>query len=180
MLSAMTKDNTTIRQLTPSDWQIFRDLRLYALKSEPGKFSSNYTLESGFSEETRRDRLAPPLRAYFGLFDQGKLVGITGAIRNNGDAQATDIILVASYIMPEYRGQGLSRKFYKARLEWAAQQPGVIRVLVSHRESNDASRRANQAFGFVRTGAEMKIWPDGIEENDVSYELDIRNYKPKP
>lgn len=174
----MAKDNTTIRLLTCEDWQIFRDIRLHALKTEPGKYSSNHLLESGYSEETWRERLAPPVRAYFGLFDGQKLVGITGAIRNNGDAQATDIVLVASYLMPEYRRQGLSRKFYNARLTWAAQQPGVTRVLVSHRESNDASRRANQAFGFVKTGAEMKVWPDGIEENDVSYELDISEYKP--
>ena len=173
----MKKNNMEIRELVPDDWEIFRNIRLFALKTEPGKFSSNYTLESGFSEQEWRGRLSGPVRAYFGLFDNDRIVGITGVVRVNQDMESSDVVLVASFLKPEYRRQGLSRMFYQARLDWAAKQPGVKNVLVSHRESNIASQRANQAFGFVMTGKEMMEWPDGMKENQVLYTLDISGYK---
>jgi hypothetical protein len=49
------------------------------------------------------------------------------------------------------------------------------RILVSHRESNQASFRANQKHGFKFTHKENKTWPDGKTEPDVFYELALRN-----
>lgn len=173
----MKKDNMEIRKLEADDWALFRDIRLFALKTEPGKFSSNYALESAFPEQEWRGRLSSPARAFFGLFDQGQIAGITGIARVDQDMESPEVVLIASFLRPEYRRQGLSRMFYEARLDWAAEQPGVKSVLVSHRESNRASERANQAFGFVMTGKEMMEWPDGVKENQVLYKLDINRYK---
>ena len=173
----MKKDNTEIRKLGPDDWALFRDMRLFALKTEPGKFSSNYDLESAFPEQEWRDRLSSPVRAFFGLFKDGHLAGITGIARVDQDIQSPEMVLIASFLKPDYRRQGLSRMFYEARLDWAAKQPGVKKVIVSHRESNVASERANQAFGFVMTGKEMMEWPDGVKENQILYALDIGSYK---
>ena len=60
---------------------------------------------------------------------------------------------------------------YKARLEWIRQQPGVEKVIVSHRASNLASKFANQKFGFVQTHVSERTWPDGITEPEFHYEL---------
>ena len=173
----MTENKIAIRQLGAEDWEIYRDLRLHALKTEPGVFSSNYARESAFTKDEWVERIAVGGKAAFGLFDDRNLVGITGIVRMDGIEDAPEVVLVASYILPEYRGRGLSRYFYEARLNWAASQGNIKTVIVSHRESNDASRRANQAFGFVKTGVEMKTWPDGIQENQVCYALDISRYK---
>jgi len=78
-----------------------------------------------------------------------------------------------SYILPQYRGRGLSRKFYETRLAWIRNHPKFKRIIVSHRASNEASRRANQKHGFVQTERSSHIWPDGQIEDEVFYELKI-------
>lgn len=173
----MTDSTLHIRQLDAQDWQAFKAIRLHALKTEAGKFGSNFALENGFSDQQWKDKLSTPVAAFFGLFDAGKLVGITGAARQDYNSQSTTAILIASYLYPEYRRQGHSKKFYEARLAWISRQPGIVAVLVSHRKSNEASRRANQAYGFVQTHEEMKLWPDGTSEGDVFYKLDITSRK---
>ncbi len=76
-----------------------------------------------------------------------------------------------SYLLPEYRGRGLSRLFYEARLRWIVEQERFERVVVSHRRSNEPSKRANERFGFVMTGTARTTWPDGTDDDELLYEL---------
>jgi RimJ/RimL family protein N-acetyltransferase len=63
--------------------------------------------------------------------------------------------------------------FYDARLAWLRQHPRFTRVVVSHRRSNEASRRANQRHGFTFTHTEGRTWPDGAKEDELYYELHL-------
>jgi RimJ/RimL family protein N-acetyltransferase len=110
-------------------------------------------------------------RQTFGLFDGDRLVGITGVITKREDPSGRTAMLVMSFIVPAYRGRGLSRLFYDARLEWIARHGTFDRVVVSHRRSNEASRRANQHFGFILKETASRTWPDGTVEDELSYEL---------
>jgi len=56
-----------------------------------------------------------------------------------------------SFIAPAYRGRGLSRLLYDARLAWIKARPRFKRVILSHAVSNEASRRAHRRYGFVLT-----------------------------
>jgi RimJ/RimL family protein N-acetyltransferase len=47
-------------------------------------------------------------------------------------------------------------------------------VVVGHRASNEASRRAIQRHGFTPTGSTPHLWPDGTEEAHVNYEFALR------
>lgn len=105
------------------------------------------------------------------MFDDARLIGITAVFTFNGDSTGQTAILAMSFIDPEYRGRGLSRLLYEARVAWAKAQPNLTRVIVSHRESNEVSRRANQHFGFVYTHTTSRTWPDGVTENELHYEL---------
>jgi RimJ/RimL family protein N-acetyltransferase len=109
----------------------------------------------------------------FGLFEGRKLIGITGVFTDRGDSSGATAIFAMSFIEPEYRRRGLSRLLYEARLDWVRAQPQFERVVVTHRESNEASGHANQAFGFNRVGRESRTWPDGAVEDDIIYELRI-------
>ena len=176
----MNKDNIIIRQLTKSDWAIFRAVRLHALATEPDKFSSNYAKENAYTDDIWQTQLSNPASAFFGLFDGDQLTGITGIIRKDLDAHANEAICIASYLLPEYRGKGLSKMFYQARLDWAVKEPGLQYVCVGHRASNIASYRANQAFGFKLVSKEMRTWPDGMEEDQHIYRLDLNTYESRP
>jgi RimJ/RimL family protein N-acetyltransferase len=105
------------------------------------------------------------------LFDDARLIGITGTFAWNEDPSTA--ILVMSFITPEYRGRGLSRMLYEARLDWIRAQPQFKRVVVSHRVSNEASRRCILNFGFVQTKRAPHTWPDGVTEDEISYVLDL-------
>ena len=76
-----------------------------------------------------------------------------------------------SYIDSEYRGKGLSALLYQARINWA-RTLGFERITVGHREGNEASKAANQKFGFVFLEKEEIDFPDG-RAFDYRYELKL-------
>lgn len=166
-------NNISIRALDPAEWQMLRDFRLHALQSAPGAFALSYEECVSWSPEQWRAGICAPTHQVFGLFDGENLIGITGVFTRREDPSGRTALLVMSYIEPEYRGRGLSEKLYQVRLDWIRQSGRFHTVHVSHRASNEASRRANQRHGFVKTGAEPFQWPDGAVEDEVHYELKL-------
>ena len=47
-----------IRPLLPSEWEMFRDLRLFALKTEPGMFETTFAQAAARTEHDWRALLA--------------------------------------------------------------------------------------------------------------------------
>jgi RimJ/RimL family protein N-acetyltransferase len=162
-----------IRALCPPDWEDFRSLRLEALKSHPGLFGSRYDDECALPTAHWQDILNGKSKQIFGLYQNHILRGITAIFTDREDSTGQTAILAMSYIQPAYRGKKLSRLMYQARIDWAKQQPQFKQIIVGHRESNEASRRANQAFGFEYTGNLHKVWPDGTTEDQCQYILRI-------
>jgi RimJ/RimL family protein N-acetyltransferase len=165
------KARFTTRALGPEDWEAFRDVRLHALRTEPGVFLSSYDREAAFLPAEWRSRLDGIGRCMFGLFDGEALIGLTGVITDATDPSGRTALFVASYLRPEHRGRGLSAYFYEARLAWVRAQRQFARVVVSHRAGNEPSRRANQRFGFREVDRVVRTWPDGTPGEEVRYEL---------
>ena len=166
-----------VRALEREDWEIFRERRLEALRTEPGVFASSFERESALSPEEWRDRVSGPQKRMFGLFDDEQLVGITGVIADPEDPSGATALLVASFIVPAYRGRRLSARLYEARLDWIAPQSGFTRVVVSHRLSNEPSRRAAARFGFAEVARAERCWPDGSFEDEVVLELPLERLR---
>jgi len=114
----------------------------------------------------------PPIKI-FGLFDGERLVGITGAFAWPDDHSGGTATLVMSYIVPAYRGRGLSRLLYAAALDWTRRHPQFGRVIVAMRASNAASRRACERHGFAPVRTATRTWPDGANEDEIIYELQL-------
>jgi len=161
----------SIRALDPAEWRMLRDFRLEALKSAPGVYALSHEECTSWTEERWRSGMSATTHQIFGLFDGTSLIGITGVFTWDSDPSGRTALLVMSYIEPGYRGRGLSQKLYAARLDWIRRSGRFHTVHVSHRASNEASRRANQRHGFVKTGAAPFAWPDGTLEDEVHYEL---------
>jgi len=81
-------DGLTVRALAVSEWGLFRDLRLMALKDAPGAFATSYTQVAQRTPETWQSLVRGPTNKIFGLFDGQHLVGITGAFAWPDDPQA--------------------------------------------------------------------------------------------
>jgi RimJ/RimL family protein N-acetyltransferase len=162
-----------IRPLEQSEWEKFKELRLFALRTEPGMFCSTYAGEAAYDDQEWRDTISGHGNQVFGLFDGDRLVGLTAVYTNDDDASGSTATLAMSFIHPDYRGRGLARMLYDARLAWIKAQPHFKRITVSHRKSNDVSRKANQPHGFVQTGTRSRTWPDGITDDELLYELTL-------
>lgn len=104
----------------------------------------------------------------FGLFDGEIMVGITGIIPDPDDE--TTAVFVASYISPPYRGYGFSDRLFQVRIAFALAAK-FIRITVAHRESNERSYRAIRRHGFIEISRTPQLWPDGVTEDEVVYEL---------
>jgi RimJ/RimL family protein N-acetyltransferase len=163
--------NYSVRKLEENDWRLFSKIRLCALQTDPKVFGSTYEREAKFTEAEWRGRLNDPDSGVFAIFDELGSVGMTGVAVDRDDSSRKTALLWGSWLAPGARGKGLSKLLYEARIGWARKQPGVERIIVSHRESNVASMLANQKFRFVCTHMTEKIWNDGIAEREFHYEL---------
>jgi RimJ/RimL family protein N-acetyltransferase len=163
----------SVRPLEEPEWAAFRNLRLQALRTEAGVFASTYEDEASKGPDEWRALIKNPAQKLFGLFDDKRLIGITAVFTWRNDPSGQTAILAMSFILPEYRGRGLARRLYRARLDWVRLHPQFKRVIVSHRESNSLSRRATERQGFVLTGRTQHTWPDGNTEDELHYELKI-------
>lgn len=163
-----------IRPLKQADWEAFRELRLHALRTEPGKFFSAHADEVDKRPEEWRQTIAGSDHQVFGLYHGAQLIGITAAFTWRDDPSGETAILAMSFILPEYRGKNLSNLLYQARLDWIRAQPQFKRIVVSHRESNDASRKAIHRHGFAFVKRIERTWPDGATEDELSYELRLK------
>lgn len=157
-----------IQHFSSPDWEAFKTIRLEALQAEPAVYAASYEEMKDMADEFWQNRLADDNWAYFGLYTDDELVGLSGIMRDTGNKDEAE--LIASYIRNEHRKKGLSQLFYTARIEWARAN-GVQRLIISHRESNLASKHANQHFGFQFTHSVPRLWHDGKWEENVYYEL---------
>jgi RimJ/RimL family protein N-acetyltransferase len=164
-------DALIVRALAVADWDLFRSLRLRALKDAPGVFATSYAEAAKRAPETWRSLVSGPANQVFGLLDGEHLVGITGAFAWPDDISGETATLVMSYIVPAYRGRGLSGLLYTAALDWIRTHPRFKRVIVAMRASNAASRRACERQGFEAVETALRTWPDATSEDEVIYEL---------
>ncbi len=160
----------TIQQLTVEDVEVFKSIRLEALNSDPGNFGSSFEIESVRTDREWLEILEDQSRAHFALKSDNVVVGLTGVITCREDATCAK--LIASYIRKDYRRMGGSELLYRVRIDWARRN-NFKAIIVSHRESNLASKMANQKHGFIYTHSEPHTWNDGVTEDELFYRLEL-------
>lgn len=166
-------DTIYTKRWLEADWQSFKAIRLEALSKHDNFFGAS--LESESSKEDRFWKeilLDVDKAAIFGLYDADTVIGLTAVFRDWTGREGV-AVLCMSYIREEYRGQGLSEKLYEARIDWAKAQGDIRIVTVGHREGNDASRAANQRFGFQFCHVIDQLYGNGETDTDYIYELKI-------
>lgn len=164
----------TIRQLQPSEWAVLKAVRLKALQTDPSVFGSNYQKESLMSDADWQEWLTGRDGAIFCIFEGDRPVGMTGVKVDRHDPTGKNSILWGSWLESHVRGQGVSVMMYEARINWAKNHPVVEKVVVAHRETNLASKFANQKHGFIFTSRNEHTWPDNTVEDQLHYELLVK------
>lgn len=158
-----------IRALCGKDWMKFRDIRLEALRDYPGNFGALYADELQLAPEQWRARLDDTSGRVFGLFQHDHLIGLNGVVTHRDDPEGKTALMIMWFMRAGYQGQGLFHDLVKAGIDWAEAEPRFDRILVDHRDGNEASRKSNQKHGFTCVGREPKKWPDGKTEDMVLY-----------
>ena len=169
----------TIRPFKSDEWQDFKAIRIEALTKHPEVFGSNVQDAMAEDDQYWKDRIASTINKFpsisFVLLNyDGDIIGMTGIVTASEDPSGKTAKLCASYIRDGHKGKGLSTLFYTARIAWArAHSDQFDKIFVSHRKGNEASRRANQAFGFVFKSEAPRQWPDGTTDLEINYILKL-------
>jgi GNAT superfamily N-acetyltransferase len=151
-----------VRLLGPNDWQLFRNVRLAALKESPFAFGSTYESEVGAPEASWRRRVAD--RARYVAEVDGEIAGTVsgGEAGTEGTAAITSM-----WVDPRFRRQGVGDLLVQEVLDWARSN-GYQEVVLWVVEGNVQAEKLYERNAFVRTG-QVSLVRAGEER--IEYEM---------
>jgi RimJ/RimL family protein N-acetyltransferase len=158
-----------IRVLLADDAAAFQELRLLALRECPTAFSSSYEEECDIPLTRVAERVAAaPDRAVFGAFDDGRLVGALGLLRERHRKLSHKALVWGVYVAPAFRKRGVGRRLLRAALDHAAAMSGLRQVSLGVNANNSASIALYKSLGFEPYGVEKGfMMVDGILHDEI-------------
>ncbi len=153
-----------IQRIGPDEWEVFRDLRLRALREAPYAFGSRYDDWAEAPEERWRDRLANVSLNVVARMG-GELVGMASGVVGSEDGAE----LISMWVDPAARGSGVAGKLIGAVVEWALADGRSTYLMV--RTENARAISAYARAGFVDLGIPPGQDPDEPPENRMVHEM---------
>jgi ribosomal protein S18 acetylase RimI-like enzyme len=150
-----------IREVTPQDWEVMRDIRLAALQEAPYAFGSSYAREAPFTQAQWLARLHDRAVTYLAFLPgRAEPAGIAGAyIGGDEEAGNQRPEVVSMWVRPAARGQKVGEALVEATADWARRHGfGALHLGVT--ESNVAARRLYERCGFTLTGERRPLPSD--------------------
>ncbi len=147
-----------VRQLTPTDIDTLRSIRLEALRTDPDAFGSTLEREEGRSDDDWRAWLGRGA-TFVGEVD-GEPSGLVVALAQ--DDRST-VALLAMFVSARARRAGVGRALVEAAVGWAA-NTGAERVVLMVIDGNTPAIRLYESCGFVFTGGRVSRERDGATE----------------
>jgi RimJ/RimL family protein N-acetyltransferase len=166
-----------LRQLLPTatDAAAFKGLRIVAMQESPRSFSSSVLEEEECSVESIQTMLSSSRRFQVGVFDNSRLVAIAGLVHQTRLKTQHKADIFGVYVLPEFRGQGWSRRMMQTIIEHAKQQAGLEVLLLTVTEGNITAHRLYSSLGFLEYGIEpdaMRV--DGQPIGEILMQLKLR------
>jgi GNAT superfamily N-acetyltransferase len=142
---------TSIRRLDAEDWQLYRRVRLDALKEAPYAFGSTYENEAHLDEAAWRQRMSGRVRFV------AEVDGVVAGTVSAGDADSTGVAaMTAMWVDPRYRRRGVGDLLVKHLLDWA-RDDGYDQMVLWVTDVNADARRLYERNGFTTTGAQQEV-----------------------
>src|SRR6266568_6224104 len=143
--------NIVIRALGEPDVEAYRELRLTALATSPEAFGSSYEEEAELSLDSFRARVMSGGRnVIFGAFADRHLVGMAGFVADEKVKKRHKGTLWGVFLMPEWRGRGLSDRLVRRVVEHATEHVLILQAVVV--TANQKARQTYARLGFVPYG----------------------------
>lgn len=150
----------TARVLAGPDWQVYRDLRLRALKDSPDAFGTTYEESCQRPDEYWMSRLKDlsadadlPLVAE----GSGRQVGLAWGRIEPADPGTAQVFQM--WVVPAWRGRGVGRLLLRRIVDWARGRQ-VDAVVLSVACGNEPARLLYETAGFRPFGAPERIRRD--------------------
>lgn len=175
-METMGQEKIEIVMLPPSSWQEYKALRLRALKTEPQAFSSSYEREVAYPDDKWQQRLRDVESGkswiFFGKLND-KLVGMTGAYRDEEDIQNHQVWLWGVYVDPEARRKGIAKLLMEKILGELKGHSDIAIVKVGVNVDQESAKKLYEKFGFKATETELLVLGDGLEHEELILELTL-------
>jgi ribosomal protein S18 acetylase RimI-like enzyme len=151
-----------IRRLDPTEAEIFRAIRLEALRTHPSAFAASFEVESGrplihFADTLGRD-------AIFTAWRDSELLGIASYYREDTPKHAHKGGLWGMYVRKEARGSGAADRLVEAVVQHARREVEILVLGVG--VHNVPAQRLYRRHGFVEYGREERA----LKVGDVYYD----------
>lgn len=138
-----------IRQLGPDDMQIFRQIRLEALRSEPANFASSAEDWEALPDAEWTRRLT--VNAVFVDFHEGEPIAMMGLMPQAASKMAHRGTVIMVYVRKDRRGGGHAKAILDV-LVAHARQAGIRQLELAVSAENPAAIRFYQHEGFTQAG----------------------------
>jgi RimJ/RimL family protein N-acetyltransferase len=161
-----------IRTLQPGDWEIWKDIRLEALKFHPEAFLNSYEEESRWSDEGFKQDLIKTV--VFGAFVDTRLVGVIEFMPFEQNKAKHKGTILGIYLKPENRGQGIAGELVNSVIEYARGK--ILQLYTTAVTDNASGMRLYQKHGFEVYGTEVRsLCVDGkfYDERLMMLKLDM-------
>jgi GNAT superfamily N-acetyltransferase len=100
-----------------------------------------------------------------------RLLAIDGSGMARGYVEPPLAHLIAVYVTPDWRRQGVGEAHSRAVVDWARGR-GAAAVVLSVSDWNEGARRVYESIGFVPTGVLHSLpWYASITESEMRLEL---------
>ena len=153
----MDTSTIEVRRLAASQGDVYREIRLEALRLNPESFGSTFESESVRPLEHFSERVAQcPV---FGAFRGAEIVGMAGFLGREGAKDAHKGYLWGMYVRTDSRNAGVGRKLAEAVIDYAREHVEVLQLDVV--SENEAARRLYVSLGFVEYGIERNALKQG-------------------
>lgn len=141
-----------IRRIGASEGTLIRSVRLRSLATDPSSFASTYAREAAFAEDewtewAARDASGKEMTTLFAM--RREPVGLVAAYRD--EAQQDLFHVIAMWVAPEARREGIGRRLLEEIEEWIASSGGTC-VQLSVADQALAASHLYAAAGYRPDG----------------------------
>lgn len=146
-----------IRRLVEADWEVYRAIRLEALRLAPEAFGSDVDEQSGLPPEYWAARLSGGEDAFvLGAFCEGQVVGTAAFSRERRRKVGHKGTITGVYVSPAFRGRGAARELLTVMLNQVRTLPGLEQVSLCVVTENLPARELYRKLGFQVFGTERR------------------------
>ena len=142
--------------LNPSAVAEYRELMLHAYEQAADAFTSTREERANEPESWWASRIASAdgLGVAFGAYHGDRLVGTVALEFSAKPKTRHKALLIGMFVLESCRGLGAGKALVQAALEFAASRPGVLSMILTVTEGNEAAIHLYRACGFQEFGKE--------------------------